>query len=319
MTGSAAESTSTAGFHEGELAVQRRAGVSTDAARLSGMVAPARLSTGVTRFLADRTFAAITARDTDGTLWLSPLTGPPGFLHVHSPTALTVRTSPVEGDPLRGLPTGQPVGLIVVEFATRRRLRVNGALSAAGDDGLRIDVEQAFGNCPQYIQVRHLRPAPCTARSTEPVRRGTDLAPDDVDLIRRSDTVLLGTAHPTRGNDASHRGGAPGFVRVEDGRLWFPDYSGNNMFNTLGNLHADPDAALLFCDFATGRTLHLSGRAEVEWTSPGVPGDDDRTGRRVRFTPRHVRAGHLLPLRADSVAPAPDNPPLAAPRRTTRP
>ncbi len=312
--------TDTAGFHEGELAVQRRAGVSRDAARLSGMVAPARLGAGVARFLAERTFAAITARDPDGTLWLSPLTGPPGFLRADSPTALAVRTSPVGGDPLRGLAADQAVGLIAVEFATRRRLRVNGTLSDAGNDGLRVDVEQAYGNCPRYIQVRHLHSAPGTPGNATPVRRGTDLAPDDVDLIRRSDTFLLGTTHPTRGNDASHRGGAPGFVRVEDGRLWFPDYSGNNMFNTLGNLRTDPDAALLFCDFATGRTLHLSGRAEVEWTSPGVPGDDDRTGRRVHFTPRHVLAGRLLPLRAASAAaPAPDHPPLTAPWRTAEP
>ncbi|MEV8437962.1 pyridoxamine 5'-phosphate oxidase family protein [Actinosynnema sp. NPDC051121] len=301
----------TTGFHEGELAVQRRAGVSRDAARLSTMVAPARLSDGVRRFLAERTFAAITARDADGALWLSPLTGPPGFLHVDSPTALAVRATPAEGDPLRGLPTDQPAGLIVVEFATRRRLRVNGALSE-GDDGLRVDVEQAYGNCPQYIQARRLHPTPVAAGSTTPVRRGRHLTPDDVDLIRRSDTFLLGTTHPTRGNDASHRGGAPGFVRVEDGRLWWPDYSGNNMFNTLGNIESDPAAALLFCDFATGRTLHLSGRAEVEWTRPGVPGDDDRTGRRVHFTPRHLVAGRLLPLRADTVVPAPDNPPLTA-------
>ncbi|MFJ6671201.1 pyridoxamine 5'-phosphate oxidase family protein [Actinosynnema sp. NPDC091369] len=300
------------GFHEGELAVQRRAGVSDDAARLSTMVAPARLSSGVARFLAERTFAAVTARDTDGTLWLSPLTGPPGFLHVDSPTALTARTSPAEGDPLHGLPTGQPVGLIAIEFALRRRLRLNGALTGAGNDGLRVEVEQAFGNCPQYIQGRLLRATTAADPGPAPVRRGECLTPDDVDLIRRSDTFLVGTTHPARGNDASHRGGAPGFVRVEGGGLWWPDYPGNNMFTTLGNIHADPVAALLFFDFTTGRTLHLSGRAEVEWTGPGAGGDDDRTGRRVRFTPRHVVAGRLLPLRADSVSPSPYNPPLTA-------
>ncbi|TQM78594.1 hypothetical protein FHX81_0864 [Saccharothrix saharensis] len=297
------------GFHEGELAVQRRAGVSDDAARLSAMVAPAQLSAGVARFLAERTFAAITARDDDGVLWLSPLTGPPGFLHVDPPTALTARTSPAAGDPLRGLPADQPVGLIAVEFALRRRLRLNGTLVDAGVDGLRVDVEQAFGNCPQYIQGRLLH-ATSANPGAAPVRRGEQPTPDDVDLIRRADTVLVGTTHPTRGNDASHRGGAPGFVRVEGGGLWWPDYSGNNMFTTLGNIHADPETALLFLDFTTGRTLHLSGRAEVEWTGPGALGDDDRTGRRVHFTPRHVVAGRLLPLRADAVSPSPYNPPL---------
>jgi predicted pyridoxine 5'-phosphate oxidase superfamily flavin-nucleotide-binding protein len=300
----------TTGFHEGELAVQHQAGVAWGAARLSGMLAPAQLGGGVERFLADRTFAAITARDAHGELWISPLTGPPGFLHVASPAALDVRALPAEGDPLHHLPPHQPVGLIVVEFATRRRLRINGTLSGAGSDGLRVEVEQAYGNCPQYIQRRQLHPAPSLPSGAEPVRYGSTLAPDDIELIRRSDTFLIGTTHPTRGNDASHRGGSPGFVRVEDGGLWWPDYEGNNMFNTLGNLRSDPTAALLFCAFGTGRTLHLSGRAALEWIRPGVAGDDDRTGRRVHFAPRRVVAGRLLPLLADTVTASPDNPPL---------
>ncbi|OUC91871.1 pyridoxamine 5'-phosphate oxidase family protein [Streptomyces swartbergensis] len=302
--------TTTAEFHEGELAVQRHAGVARDAARLSGMLAPAQLRGGVMRFLAERTFAAITARDATGVLWISPLTGPPGFLRVTSPTALDVRTLPAEGDPLHQLATDQPVGLIVIEFAARRRLRINGTLSRTGSGGLHIDVEQAYGNCPQYIQRRHLEPAPVAPSGAEPVRHGITLTQDDIDLIRRSDTFLIGTTHPARGNDASHRGGPPGFVRAEDGRLWWPDYWGNNMFNTLGNLEANPAAALLFCDFTTGRTLHLSGRAALEWTRPGTPGDDDRTGRRVHFTPQRLVAGRLLPLQADTVTAAPDNPPL---------
>jgi hypothetical protein len=59
------------------------------------------------------------------------------------------------------------------------------------------------------------------------------------------------------------------------------------MFNSFGNLLIDPSAALLFVDFATGDTLHLSGTAEVEWSAPD-PGDDEATGRRVRFTPTRV-------------------------------
>lgn len=153
------------------------------------------------------------------------------------------------------------------------------------------------------------------AAAAEPPRRSDTLTDGDLAFIRRADTLLIGTTHPTRGNDASHRGGPPGFVRVEAGRLWWPDYPGNNLFNTLGNLRTDPTAALLFCDFATGRTLHLSGHAEVEWTRPGAPGDDGRTGRRVHFTPRQAVAGGLLPLRADTVAAAPGNPPLT--HRTT--
>lgn len=287
-------------FHEGELAVQRKAGVLEDAARLSDMLAPAGLGAGAARFLADRTFAAITARDAEGTLWTSPLAGPPGFLDVASPRVLAVRARLAEGDPLHRLAAPQPIGLIVIDYRLRRRVRINGTLTDSGHDGLRLEVREAYGNCPQHIQPRDLRHAPDADHAADPIRRGASLSGDDSALIGRSDTFLIGTIHPSRGADTSHRGGAPGFVSVEDGTLSWPDYPGNNMFNTFGNLEVDSTAALLFVDFATGRALHLSGSATVRWTSAGAPGDDGHTGRRVQFTPRQVVSGTHLPLRAST-------------------
>ena len=297
-----------AGFHEGELAVQRHAGVAAQAARLAGMLAPGELRGGFARFLSDRTFAALTAHDADGRLWISPLTGPPGFLDATGPTTLTVHAGPAAGDPLHDLPTGQPVGMVVIEFATRRRVRVNGTLTAAATDALSIEVEQTYGNCPQYIQQRVLRPT--QDAGIGPVRRGAGLVDEDRELISRADTFFIGTTHPDRGADASHRGGPPGFLRLDRERLWWPDYSGNNMFNTLGNLAIDPTAALLVPDFATGSTVQLSGTAAVDWTAPGSPGDDDATGRLVRFSTEQVVSAHLLELRNDTVSPYDLNPDL---------
>lgn len=299
-----------AGFHDGELAVQQRAGVAAAAARLSGMLAPTQLHGGLVRFLAERTFAALTARDHVGRLWISPLTGPAGFLTATGATTLTVHAAPLAGDPLHTPPPGQPVGLLVIDFATRRRVRLNGILTAADQSTLRMEVEQAYGNCPQYIQRRTLVPWPASSGAPGTMRHGDALTRRDADLIQRADTFLIGTAHPTRGSDASHRGGPPGFVRTERGKLWWPEYQGNNMFNTLGNLAIDPAAALLFCDFPTGESLHLSGTAIAEWTARGIPGDDDGTGLRVRFIPEALAAGRTLPLRARRAAAAPDNPAL---------
>src|SRR3712207_6255558 len=144
------------GFHEGELAVQRRAGVSEQAARLSGMLRPVDLRGGAAYFLAERTFAAVTARDAAGRLWISPLTGPAGFLRARGASTLDVHAVPVPGDPLHSLAAGQPVGLLAMDFSTRRRLGVNGALSSASAAGFEIAVDQAYGTCPQYIQQRIL-------------------------------------------------------------------------------------------------------------------------------------------------------------------
>ncbi|HEY1572544.1 MAG TPA: pyridoxamine 5'-phosphate oxidase family protein [Pseudonocardiaceae bacterium] len=297
------------GFHDGELDIQRRAGVSGGAARLVRMLAPARLDGGPAAFLARREFAVLTARDERGRLWTSPLLGPPGFLDGHGAT-LDVHGRPADTDPLRSPPTGQPVGLIAVEFAIRRRLRVNGTLTAAGRHGLTVDVDQAYGNCPSYIQQRVLEPVAGTTAATT-AREGDSLTPAQQAFVHGVDTFFLGTVHPTRGADASHKGGRPGFVRTDGPDLWWPDYAGNNMFNSLGNLAVDPEAALLFVDFATGRTLHLSGTAELEWIAPGSAGDDDGTGRRVRFHPAHVVEAAPLAVRAGDVLPSPHNPPVS--------
>jgi uncharacterized protein len=302
------------GFHAGELAVQRRAGVRGAAERLAGMLDAPDLAGGLARFLAERTFAALTARDGTGRLWISPLTGSPGILEVRGHTDLRVHTAPAAGDPLHDVPPAQPVGMLAIEFARRRRVRINGTLLDAGSGGLTVHVNQAYGNCPQYIQQRLLEPAGPAAGpasgAASAVRWGHLLDPADVALIRRADTFLLGTSHPDRGADASHRGGLPGFVRVCDDRtLWWPDYPGNNMFNSLGNLAVDPAAALLFVDFTTGDTVHLSGIARLDWTASGV-GDDGGTGRRVVFTVDTVAAGPPLPLRAGHVVASPFNPPL---------
>jgi predicted pyridoxine 5'-phosphate oxidase superfamily flavin-nucleotide-binding protein len=303
--------TTSAGFHDGELAVQQRAGVEFDAARLEGMLAPARLDGGAAKFLAQREFAVLTARDDEGLLWTSPLLGPAGFLDAHG-TALDVHAAPLPGDPLHGLPEDQPAGLIAIEFAIRRRLRVNGTLRSSDATGLRIDAEQAYGNCPSYIQQRHLDVRPDRSVQTSSAARGHSLTGEQKALIENSDTFFLGTTHPDRGADTSHKGGQPGFVRVDGSDLWWPDYAGNNMFNSMGNIAVDPEASLLFVDFATGVTLHLSGTATVEWTAPGVPGDDDLTGRRVRFHPDHTVMATPLPLRTTAAVPSPHNPELSS-------
>lgn len=285
------------GFHEGELAVQTRVGVVAQAARLGqGMLATPDLNGGIGRFLATLDFAVLTARAADGRLWTSPLHAVPGFLEARDRT-LWVQASPDEGDPLHGLTEGQAIGMLAIDFATRRRVRVNGTVSHTTAEGLGIFVDQAFGNCPRYIQQRDLSPAePTVPREST---RSDELRPSHAALIAGADTFVLGTEHPVRGVDTSHRGGPPGFVRVVDGALWWPDYPGNNMFNSLGNLAVNPAAAALFIDFETGATLQISGTAAVMWPAEDVGSDDEAAGRRVTFTVEAVVSGGRPDLRAD--------------------
>jgi predicted pyridoxine 5'-phosphate oxidase superfamily flavin-nucleotide-binding protein len=274
------------------------------------MLDPVELSGGIVGFLAARTFLVITGRDNQDRLWTSLLVGPPGFLEVESTTRLVVHATIPVGDPLHDLATPRKLGMTSVEFARSRRVRINGVLTDVTSDRLVIEVEQAYGNCPQYIQQRLLTPDTLDQADVANVRHGTAYTAEDIDLIRAADTFFLGTINPERGADASHRGGPPGFVRVDGDGLWWPDYKGNNLFNSLGNLAVDPEAALLFFDLTTARTLQLSGTTQIEWDEPGRPGDDGHTGRIARFTLQHLVAGYLLPARETAHNPYPRNPAL---------
>jgi len=104
--------------------------------------------------------------------------------------------------------------------------------------------------------------------STRPIRHHVSprLAPSQAHWLSSADTVFIATRHAEAGADVSHRGGDPGFVRVADPvHVLIPDYSGNMMFNTLGNIAADGRAGLLVVDFTTGRMLQVTGRADVSW------------------------------------------------------
>lgn len=275
------------GFHSGELAVQKRAGVGARAAQLAPMVSRGRLGAGTAAFLASSRLAVLTARDNEGRLWISPVSGEPGFLRAATPTRLHIDGELPHADPLAATPTDQPAGLLVIDFAARRRFRINGQLTQRDSGGFTIEVDQGYGNCPKYIDPSV---QPITNRRRPDRTRvftGTELRPEDRELIERSAAFFLGTTHPTSGNDASHRGGPAGFVRAEADSLWWPDYPGNSMFNSFGNLAVDPSAALLLVD--AGTTLHLSGTAEVVWDAEQSD-DNLRTGRRVIFTAQRVIA-----------------------------
>jgi uncharacterized protein len=293
------------GFHPGELAVQQRAGLLAQAARLEGMLAPALLGRSAAMFLANQRLAVLTARDDTGRLWTSPLVGTPGFLEA-SAEILTINTTIARTDPLCAITPGSDIGIVIVDFAAGRRLRINGRLTGSEPGRLNVTVQQAYGNCPSYIQKRALDMPLARFDCALPVHIHA-IDRDHAALITRADTFFLGTVHPSRGADTSHKGGRPGFVRLDGQQLWWPDYPGNNLFNSMGNIAENPEAALLFLDFDAGTVLQLSGSAQLEWTDAGVSGDDADTGRRIRFTPNHIVTG-TAPLHARGVTVSRANP-----------
>jgi ferredoxin-NADP reductase/predicted pyridoxine 5'-phosphate oxidase superfamily flavin-nucleotide-binding protein len=261
-------------FHIGEQQVQSKLGVRDIESWAKKVVRPF-MSDEHCAFHTSLPFLVAAARDQAGRPWATLLVGPEGFVDAPDAKTLRIDARPVPGDALEGaLARGSELGLLGIELATRRRNRVNGRLGDASDV-LLFQVEQSFGNCPQYIHERDWHRVE-DEPAGEP-RRGSALTAPQSDLIENANTLFIATGYrgegdsPTYGMDASHRGGDPGFVTVEsDTRLVFPDYAGNNHFNTIGNLTLDPRVGLLFVDFASGGMLQITGRAEITWEGPAV-------------------------------------------------
>lgn len=80
---------------------------------------------------------------------------------------------------------------------------------------------------------------------------------------------FLATAAADGQPDCSYKGGMPGFVRVIDEQtLVFPDYDGNGMFRSLGNIAVNPQVGLLFIDFEQGNRMRVNGRAVLCFDDP---------------------------------------------------
>ena len=242
--------------------------------------------------------------------WASMLTGLPGFIQTPDAQHLRVDAWPTGDDPLNlQLCLGATLGLLGIEPQTRRRNRMNGTIAEVDGNGFTLQVDQSFGNCPKYIQAREARWVGGPVAELASRREGACLSAGAAALVARADTLYIASSAPGQGADVSHRGGKPGFVRVEQSAggtvLTFPDFRGNFFFNTLGNITAHPKAGLLFVEHETGGVLQLTGRAAVINGGPEVAGFAGAQ-RLVRV---EVEAGvwtaHALPLRWSAPEPAP--------------
>jgi predicted pyridoxine 5'-phosphate oxidase superfamily flavin-nucleotide-binding protein len=291
-------------YHRGSRAVQDRVGVRELADHVGRSIGPG-IKEVAAAFLALQPQLVLGAADAPGPggrIWASLLTGAPGFVRATGPHRISVSGGLPAGDPLAEAlaAPGTPVGTIALDPRTRRRMRLNGTASPT-PGGFAVEADRVFSNCPKYLQKRH--PLAVEPEGPGTVRRAAALTPDWQRAVRTADTFFVATTAEGR-VETSHRGGAPGFAEVlSPTELAWPDYPGNAMFLTLGNLAADPRAGLLLPDWETGGVLQLTGRARTEFGPGG--------SRTVRFTVQEaVGALHPGRLRWSSPEYSPANPPL---------
>ncbi|WP_349735861.1 pyridoxamine 5'-phosphate oxidase family protein [Pseudomonas jessenii] len=259
-------------WHAGEKQLQAHVGVAERMEAFGRKVIRSEMPDQHRTFYQQLPFMLYAAVDADGHPWASVLEGQPGFAHSPEPGLLQFRSLPAFDDPAQ-LSEGSAIGLLGIELHTRRRNRINGHVSAMTMDGFAVTVDQSFGNCPQYIQLRQFRSVPLTDPATRAAKHFGELDDASKAMIAEADTFFVASYVDVDGErsvDVSHRGGQAGFVQVEGNRLTIPDFAGNLHFNTLGNLLLNPRAGLLFIDFNTGDLLQLSGRTEIILDGPQV-------------------------------------------------
>ncbi|MDX2167186.1 MAG: hypothetical protein SF182_08990, partial [Deltaproteobacteria bacterium] len=143
-------------FHEGERAVQQRAGRAAQADKL-GRGIHAEIPDVFRPFLAAQRLLIAGAADPAGALWATALSGPPGFVVARDARTLAIAARPSAGDALADAwRVGAAIGLLGIELATRRRVRVNGTLIQVEPNLSLLRAREVFGNCPRYIQARAL-------------------------------------------------------------------------------------------------------------------------------------------------------------------
>ncbi|KGO69191.1 Riboflavin synthase-like beta-barrel [Penicillium italicum] len=269
--------TNTLPWHEGEERLHRTLRVPYSANPTTPYLSPRAAS-----LVQQSPLLALGTLDSQGRPWSTIWGGTAGFATPVAESMIGLQTlvdskyDPVVQALLTGNQTdaytGKMVSGLAVDLENRRRVKlygrmVTGSLSDgdAGQAQLVVHIEQSLGNCPKYMNKRHIVPAKPDSKL---ISDSPQLSPTAVELLSRADTIFVSSSHGAATMDTNTRGGPPGFMRVESNNasgavLVYPEYSGNRLYQTLGNLETTPLAGFVVPDFDSGNVLYFTGSTEI--------------------------------------------------------
>ena len=272
-------------FHDGQLAVQRITG-EEEIAKMRIPMIESSLHPRSIPFIEHQILAFCGSEDNNRDIWLSLIVGERGFINAPSIHELRFDLSKVKSNLddifFKNIKDKPTVGLLFHEAVRRARYRAWGVASEDGDQ-LSFEIRMGYPSCPKHIQREMIEiPEESKARSSS-YESGTTLGDLEKDWILNAHTFYIATQTKKGDIEASHRGGDPGFIEIQNnGLIRVPDYLGNSMFSTLGNIYENPKAALLFVDYEKGETLQLTGKAELQFDQ-NSKSDFYRSGETGRF------------------------------------
>lgn len=305
-------------FHKGELKLQNQVGMREKIDVMTKYLMHDFMIDQHREFFEGLEYIFLGTVDQNGLPHASIVTGEVGFASSPDPKTLVIEIGNYDVNPaFNGLDIGSLVGVLGLDLSNRRRNRMHGKISAIDDHSITITVVQSYGNCPKYISLREI------SERELPILQNHNaidqaLSVEDRNLIKTSDTFFIasyvsdGSGAPYEGVDVNHRGGEPGFVSVDSStQITIPDYKGNDLFNTFGNLLLNSDAALLFMNFETGDQLHLHGQATLIEDVASL-GDFPNAQRLLRIDVKNVkRKTSATNLRWRFIETSPFNPSLS--------
>ncbi|KAF2728410.1 hypothetical protein EJ04DRAFT_516624 [Polyplosphaeria fusca] len=217
---------------------------------------------------------------------------------------------------------------LTIDLMTRKRVKIAGRMLAGALSEVEVEyeggvkhaenapeqqnqlqlvykVDQSLGNCPKYLNQYEIQPALTTSKLVE---QSPNLSNEAKALIAKSDMFFLSTSTEDD-MDTNHRGGPTGFVRiVSDTEIAYPEYSGNRLYQSLGNLQMNPKIGITFPDYETGEILYITGTTEIlvlEDAAKLLPGSNLAVKIKIDEA-RLVEGG--LPFRGTRKIPSPYNP-----------
>jgi len=236
---------------------------------------------------------AIGVLDQDGKPWTSVWGGTAGHSRPLGQSLVGTRTvvdgeydpvvqALVSGEFGKGAEGGMMVSGLPIDLVKRMRVKlfgraVAGAIADADEEQgkpvkevhIVLKIEQSLGNCPKYLNSKEIQgvvPEP-ELRSS-----GSHLSIEAVELVNKADLFFMTTSNANVDMDTNHRGGPPGFIRVvtkgdssssTGAKIIYPEYSGNRLYQSLGNLINTPAIGICIPDFTTGDVLYITGTAEI--------------------------------------------------------
>ncbi|MGH1338678.1 MAG: pyridoxamine 5'-phosphate oxidase family protein [Aureispira sp.] len=273
-------------FHEGERRVQAKAGEAKTATSRTQLITNTIIK-GAIGFIKKQPMVIVSSVDKEQQVWASILIGEHGFIDVPDANSFVIHLDKVYSNKedvfYKNIANGSPIGTLFIELSSRRRFRINGTALMEGNK-IHISVVEAYPNCPKYIQQRNIQDPTALQAIEGTIQQGTSFNSLIQDWITSSDTLFWGSISNGKRLDASHRGGKQGFVEIlDDKTIKFPDYPGNSLFNTFGNVVQNKTSGLLFIDFKNRKTLQLTGEVDLLFDQNSAA-DLEKTGGTGRFS-----------------------------------